>query len=222
MITARHHPSEDILLGYASGDLAEPQALVVATHLALCPACRAAVADLESLGGVLLERVGADAEAGQRLEGAIDAAIARAARPPVAVTPPRAASVPARSDRLFPQPLRDYVGAEVAWKTLVPGIQHSVIARDGAGSIARLLWIAPGRSVFEHGHGGTELTLVLQGSYTAGGRHFGRGDLEVADSAVSHRPVAGPEEACICLAVTDAPLRFRNMVGRLLQPLFGI
>jgi len=107
------------------------------------------------------------------------------------------------------------------WRTLGPGIQHMpLVAADGV--TARLLRIAPGRSVFDHSHGGTELTLVLNGSYLAQGQRFVRGDLEMADENTQHRPVAGAEDVCICLAVTDAPLRFGNWIGRLMQPFIGI
>jgi putative transcriptional regulator len=34
--------------------------------------------------------------------------------------------------------------------------------------------------------------------------------------------VATPEEDCICLAVTDAPLKFRSWFMRLVQPVIGI
>ncbi len=133
-MTVHHHPGEEILLAYASGDLAEPLALVVATHLALCPECRTAVDRLEILGGVLLERVGIETGNVAFLERAIDAAIARAARLPDTRGLPRAS---APSDRLFPQPLLDYVGGgldRVAWKTLAPGIRHAIVARNAEGA----------------------------------------------------------------------------------------
>ena len=38
------HFAEDLLLDYAAGNLAEPMAILVATHLSLCTDCRAAVA----------------------------------------------------------------------------------------------------------------------------------------------------------------------------------
>jgi len=50
-----HHPSDERLLEYASGAAPEPIALLVATHLALCPACRHVTAELEAVGGALLE-----------------------------------------------------------------------------------------------------------------------------------------------------------------------
>ena len=48
------------------------------------------------------------------------------------------------------------------------------------------------------------------------------GDLEEADETVEHQPVAGAGEDCICLAVTDAPLRFKSRFMRLVQPILGI
>ena len=45
---------------------------------------------------------------------------------------------------------------------------------------------------------------------------------EIADDAVQHTPVADISEDCICLAVTDAPLRFKGLLPRLAQPFLKI
>jgi len=171
---------------------------------------------------VLLERMGVETGNVATLESAIDAAIARAARLPDAA----ARRVSTASAGLLPQPLLDYVGGgldRVRWKTLAPGIRHAPLVRNAEGATARLLWVAPGGAILEHTHRGTEMTLVLQGSYTAGGTRFVRGDLEQADETViDHHPVAGREAVCICLVVNEAPLRFRGMLGRLLQPFWKV
>jgi putative transcriptional regulator len=222
-MSSQHHPGDEILFGYASGELSEPMALVVATHLALCPSCRQTVAEGEALGGALLEGLSGELQDAARLMDGVEAAIRRAGHADHRAVAPTPDVSPTR--RLFPQPLAGYVGGDcdtVAWKALAPGIRHAIVAHDATGATARLLRIEPGRAVFEHGHGGTELTLVLQGSYSADGRRFLRGDIEQADDAVVHRPRAGDEAVCICLAVTDAPLRFKSRIGRVLQPLFGI
>ncbi len=101
------------------------------------------------------------------------------------------------------------------------GIRQQVISADKEGSL-RLLYIPPGKAVPEHRHGGLELTLVLQGSFSDSAGRFKRGDVETADAATDHQPVADPGQPCICLAATDAPLRFRSFLPRLLQPLFRI
>jgi putative transcriptional regulator len=63
---------------------------------------------------------------------------------------------------------------------------------------------------------------VLSGSFNDGELLFARGDIEEADPSVEHQPLATPEQDCICLAVTDAPLRFRSWFMRLLQPVLRI
>jgi len=73
-----------------------------------------------------------------------------------------------------------------------------------------------------HGHNGRELTLILTGSLCDRDTVLYRGDIAETDERTEHQPFAGPGEDCICLAVTDAPLRFKSMFARLLQPLFGI
>jgi len=63
---------------------------------------------------------------------------------------------------------------------------------------------------------------VLAGSFSDEQGRFARGDLEEADEDLQHQPVAGSEEDCICLAVTDAPLRFSSRFLRIVQPILGI
>jgi putative transcriptional regulator len=67
-----------------------------------------------------------------------------------------------------------------------------------------------------------ELTLVLSGAFSDATGEYRRGDLQEADEDLQHRPHAAPGEDCICLAVTDAPLRFRSLAARMVQPLLGI
>jgi putative transcriptional regulator len=77
-------------------------------------------------------------------------------------------------------------------------------------------------AVPDHGHNGIELTLVLQGAFRDETGRFGVGDLEVADDTLDHTPIAERGAPCICLAATDAPLKFKSLIPRLLQPLLRI
>ena len=87
---------------------------------------------------------------------------------------------------------------------------------------ARLLYIPAGTAVPDHGHNGIEVTMVLQGAFEDADGRFARGDVEVATQDLSHTPVADISEDCICLAVTDAPLRFKGLIPRLAQPFLKI
>jgi putative transcriptional regulator len=204
-----HHPSEERLLDYASGASPEPVALLVATHLALCPGCRHAIAELEAVGGALLEELPPEPVN----DDSFARLLARLDRP--------APAVPAVSsgDPILPQPLRDYIGSldGVAWRRFGP--VHEVRLLTGFDKLTtRLVRIRPGSVMPRHTHAGSELSLVLQGGFSDVTGHYRRGDVAEADSAVEHRPVADRDEECLCLAVTDAPVRLTGWLGRLLNP----
>ncbi|MBE9638938.1 ChrR family anti-sigma-E factor [Salipiger mangrovisoli] len=206
-----HHIPEEMLRAYAAGTLPQPFAVVIAAHVSLCDACRASVETEAALGGALLSELapaGLDEGARDRLFAALDTAV-----PP----PP-----PLRGSGIFPAPVMEALkGQPPRWKMLGGGIRQQILSADGEGSL-RLLYIPRGRAVPEHSHGGLELTLVLQGSFSDCEGRFAAGDVEVASDDLDHQPIAGDEGPCICLAATDAPLRFRAMIPRLLQPLFRI
>jgi len=50
-----HHPDEALLLAHASGAADEATSLIVATHLHYCAGCRIKAAEMENIGGSLLE-----------------------------------------------------------------------------------------------------------------------------------------------------------------------
>jgi len=109
----------------------------------------------------------------------------------------------------------------VRWRPVGMGVRQAIL-RSGPGATARLLYIPAGSAVPDHSHRGRELTLVLQGAFQDEDGRFGPGDIEIADQAVQHTPTAEAGLPCICLAATDAPLRFRSLLPRLAQPFFRI
>ena len=215
MEQVKHHLTDNLLMGYASGNLPEAFSLVVATHISLCDECRARLESFDAVGGVLL-----DDEADSVMSAdALEATFARIANSPVA---PKSA-VPTNG-AVFPSPLQSYVGGDldkVRWRNLGGGVKHAVLKTSTSATV-RLLRIPAGAAMPDHGHRGTELTLVLKGAFCDDDGRFGRGDIEIADEDLHHTPVAEAGEDCICLAATDAPLRFRSLIPRMAQPFLGI
>jgi putative transcriptional regulator len=214
-MTIRHHLSEPLLMAYAAGQLPEAFNLIVATHVSLCDDCRARLGAHEAVGGALIE----DIEEIEMGEAALEAALAR-----IDGLPQATQRAPLKAAGILPAPLVDYVGGDlsaVRWTRLGGGVKQAILP-TGRDATARLLYIPAGMTMPDHGHKGMELTLVLQGAFADENSRFGRGDIEIADEDVQHTPVALAGEDCICLAVTDAPLRFRGLVPRLAQPLFRI
>ena len=214
-----HHPGDDLLIAYAAGSQEEPVALIVATHLALCPRCRDEVAHLEELGGALLEEQPAEALRNDSLERVL----ARLDEP-APEAPQRPAEVAPGPAPLVPRPLRDYLGGgldQLDW-TSFRGLEKVELLSDRPGFRTRLMRIKSGTAMPTHSHEGNELTLVLAGGFSDEHGHFVRGDVAEADPSVDHQPVADPGEDCLCLAVTDAPLRLTGPFGRLLNPFLRI
>ena len=204
-------------MAYAAGELPEAFALVVATHLSLCNDCRATLAGFEAVGGAVLDASPA-AEMG---DDCLQATLARLEQPQRVAAP--AAAAPHKHGRL-PAPLQDYVGGDldrVKWRSIGMGVRQAILPTGGRGT-ARLLHIPAGQSVPDHGHRGLELTLVLRGAFRDDTARFGPGDVEIATEALDHTPTAEAGQDCICLAATDARLRFNSMIPRLAQPFFRI
>ncbi len=202
-------------MAYAAGQLPEAFSLVVAAHLSLCDDCRAQADSFDAVGGAVLEEAGEIAMG----EDALARTLARIERLPRAAAPR-----PRRAAGIFPAPLVDYVGGDlpaVRWRRVGGGVRQAILPTD-RDATARLLYIPAGTTVPDHGHRGLELTLVLQGAFADETDRFSRGDVEIADEALEHTPVALAGQDCICLAATDAPLRFRGLIPRLAQPLFRI
>ena len=211
MVVARHHISDGMLAAYASGNLPHPFALVVAAHVSMCEDCRVALEAHQTVGGAVLETtelVNVSSELKNNILALLD--------DPVVATPVF------RSSGVYPEPVMEVLkGQQPQWKKLGAGVKQSILSNDEQGSV-RLLYIPAGQAVPDHSHGGLELTLVLQGSFSDETGHYGVGDVEVADENLDHTPIANAGPDCICLAATDAPLQFSQFLPRLLQPLFKI
>ena len=213
----RHHLGDDLLLAYAAGALPEALSLMVATHVSLCDACRAQLEACEALGGVVVE----EQETAELDALALDHTLALLEREPQAAAAPRTRQTDCA---VLPAPLHDYVGGDVSairWRSIGMGVKQAILP-TGPGATARLLFIPAGAAVPDHSHRGIELTMVLQGAFSDEVDRFARGDVETADESVHHTPTADPGADCICLAVTDAPLRFSGLIPRLVQPFLRI
>ncbi|MBC6441480.1 MAG: cupin domain-containing protein [Rhodospirillales bacterium] len=200
--------------------MSEDFSLIIATHLALCPMCRREVATMEEIGGALVETSDAPASAAQ----GFDALMARLADEP-RDAPLVTAPVPAPpSLSRFPRPLRDRLSAfgdELPWSRR-GSVETVFLPASEDDHKVRLFRIAPGQGVPQHSHHGSELTLVLDGGFSDATGHYLRGDLQLADGELDHRPVADEGGPCICLAVTSAPLRLTGPLGRLINPFVRI
>jgi putative transcriptional regulator len=127
---------------------------------------------------------------------------------------------PARPVGITPEPLRSYLGGEVTdvdWRNLTTGLADFRIMKRGK-SVVRLLKATAGTSVYEHTHQGEEVTLILTGGLGDHTGQYHRGDVQTMTDQY-HVPTALPGEDCIVLAVTSAPLKFKDPRAQLFATL---
>ena len=207
--TIRHHLTPELMMAYSAGTLPEAFALVVATHVSMCDTCRAELDSFDAVGGCIVEQ----GETAERSADSLQATLALIAQGNGTPEAPRI------SDGTLPSPLQDYVGGDLSaikWRPIGMGVKQAILPTS-KDATARLLYIPAGCAVPDHGHNGTELTLVLQGAFSDEEDRFARGDVEVANEDLEHTPIADVGMDCICLAATDAPLKFNALIPRLAQ-----
>lgn len=211
MTDIHHHIPEPMLQAYAAGNLPQAYSVVVATHISICDACRAVSEGHATVGGQVMERGAQEAVS----EG-LKLRIMDMLDDPDPLPPAPGAK------GIYPAPVAElFQGETPAWKSLGMGVKQAILTQNDTGSV-RLLHIPGGRAMPEHGHNGLELTLVLQGAFSDETGRFARGDVELGLPEMEHTPVAEAGLPCICLAATDARLRFNSLIPRLMQPFLNI
>lgn len=214
MTTIDHHPDIATLLQFSAGGLGEALSVVVASHVDVCAECRREVRRMNGIGAAIMDSGEGEALAAANLRPDTK-------REPANVSARRNLAIPG-----LPRPLASLLGgplSDVPWKILVPGAKHFPLPLSTAsGGYLTLLKVAAGRSVPEHGHGGSELTLVLEGSYRDEHGIYRVGDLEDMDGEREHHPVVVGDEPCICLVASESKATFKTWTGRLIQPLTGM
>lgn len=222
-----HHLDEATLFSYVAGSLSQGMALVVASHISICDACRERVFETEAIGGALLDDIASDSVSEEFNEAALEQVLAcldeeqPTTLPASALDHDEIVANTSINRSEVPAPLSDYIGSsldDIQWKRFSPGFFYFDVFSERQG-ICRLLKVAPGKSILPHGHHGNELTLLLRGSYSDEVGRFTPGDIADLDDQVEHQPLVDGNEDCICLVATDSPLRFTTLLGKVLQPM---
>src|SRR5690606_12030120 len=132
----------------------------------------------EAAGGALIDDLAPDLMAPDALAQTL-------ARLDTAETSRPAPAPRSAGDDPLPAPLRDWLGRgvdESKWSFLGPGMKKVKLWRGGPNDQRLcMLRARPGVKVPKHGHRGTELVLVLKGSFSDPHGGFRPGDVEESD-----------------------------------------
>jgi putative transcriptional regulator len=217
MNTIKHHPSDALLVDYASGAMGPAQTMVIAAHVHACPRCRDQVTAAEAMGGALLDSL---PDAGLSA-GALDRALARLELSAPEPSPTAWAPAPQPADWIKVPTEVAVAATRKRW--LAPGVWMAPVdAGTSGGPLSYLLRVGARLRMPVHTHRGSELTLVLKGAFRDGRDTFGAGDLAEADDSVEHSPAILGREECVCLVACDNRLVVKEWLGKVVQTYAGI
>lgn len=206
---AKHHPDINLLLEYVSGNLPLTQAACIAVHLSFCGVCRKTVSQLELLGAEILAGldgapVGPDSRelVFERLDEVL----------------PHQSSSDDLKTQPFVQRLREGNFDNLDWRRVTSALSVSHLKSGDKSHECALYQIAAGGRIPEHDHNGSEMTVVLSGGFSDKHGVYHPGDFIYRDRHQIHSPTALESEDCVCLAVTEAPLRFTGWRYRWMNP----
>lgn len=213
---------DEWLMDYATGNLSTAYATLVASHRSFHPALQQKLSLVEDIGGDFINNaspMGLSADCLSKTLAMLDDGGA---------DEPSDSTAYSRQNMedFVPKALADVLDGPVAdqhWRFLGPGMRYAKLWQEDSGETLWLLKAKGGTEVPIHDHRGLEMTLILKGSYCVADQRYEPGMLEMADDAVAnHAPIIDEGDECICLVVTDAPIRLHSFVGRLFQPFIGL
>lgn len=228
MIDVRPTPSthlEDsyhaLILGYASGTLDQAQTLITALHIALSKRAQRLLREYECLGASFLEK---DCTPIALCDSALDNVLARIDSSE-ASTCHKAEQHRTICGNMSVDDLIAYAMNECkrvqctqsGWRNLHPGFHSLDLDLACKSSTAKFLRVDPAKKTPMHSHGGIEITLILEGSYSDSNGHYERGDMIVTDENCEHAPKSCPDKGCLCMVVSSTPIRLSG-IAKLLNP----
>jgi len=221
-----HHPDSQFLNDYAAGSLPLAQSLCVMAHLAYCAPCRAQLNQLNSIGGALIEQL-APTPVSNTLLDRVMSQIDERQHPAVSVQHKVAAQplIQTNDDGPLPDVISKLAHCDIntlRWHRISKSLGLARLTTGDRKHEAALYHIRAGGRIPQHRHSGTEITVVLRGSFSDHEGVYQNGDFVIRDSSdKSHAPTATLDDDCLCLAVLDSPVRFTGLY-RLLNPFMRI
>jgi putative transcriptional regulator len=208
------HPDTRLLTEHASGSLPLAQSVVVSLHLGYCEQCQRNARQLQQVGANLFEQLSPETVDDKLLDSVMNRLDETT---PLSYSSNSATPVSDGKPALIQRMMQgDY--ADLDWQKINSALRISRLKTGDPDNEFALYHIKAGGSTPEHTHRGTELTLVLEGSFSDEEGVYHQGDFLIKDGEHVHTPTAAQSADCICIGVLDAPIRFTGWNYRLLNP----
>lgn len=221
-MSIEHHLDDSTIVGLASGTLNPAIAVAASAHVKMCGTCKQAFDTAQAVGGALLNRCEGVPLAASSVNNILERIEAEGRGRNEAEHKRQ----PQSGSDVVPPHVAGLIGSslcDLKWRRAGGGVStYQIDLGEGETGKLFLMKIKAGRAMPEHSHGGSELTLVLSGAYRDKFGRFGRGDIADLDDDVEHQPIVDDGEDCLCLVAIERPTRFKGLLPKVFQPVFGI
>lgn len=239
----QHHPDKNLLVEFAAGCLERAPAIAVSIHLQYCNHCRHEISQLEQVGAALLSLSAHEHDEtlneAQETNDAFNALMAKIDQGGIGqrgiekqhkekqVTdgahhsihenhiPQKYATLPKIVKKMMEQ-------KPITWKKVTANLRSASLVAGQDKYAVSLQKIKASGQVPEHEHRGSEITVVLKGSFSDEDNIYQEGDFLLKNSGDKHRPMASSNEDCLCLSVEQAPVKLTGLFARLFNPFIRI
>ena len=215
------HPSSEMLLNHAMGNTNEAESLIISSHIAYCPVCKAEVAKYENIGGFYLknhEELNVSKSLWNNLLGKLDG-VEQDSKETNFVDYKIKSRLNENGVRV-PSFLYHYLpnaSDTKNWSSTINNVKYFNINFKENSYKGKLLEIPPGKVMPKHSHEGLEATMVFHGGYSDEVGSYNKGDLVILDDNDEHSPVSSEQTGCICLVVYSGSIKFKGILGSILN-----
>ena len=228
----QHHPTDSILVEFAAGTLDTAQAVAVNAHMHFCTKCQQNIKKMEQTGGAMLDDLDPEALSDDSFDKLLTAIEVVATNKALsehsngASTPGmKAVSKSSDADKLthdfgrLPNVVAKMMSQnKLKWRYVNSSLKTShLIAGQNVHQVS-LQRISAGGVAPEHDHSGTEMTVVLKGSFSDKEGIYQEGDFILKEPGQIHQPISARNEDCLCLSVESAPVKLTGFFGRMGNP----
>ncbi len=207
----KHHPSYELLLDYAAGNLPIAPSVIIATHCSICHECRETLDTINITGAALMDDLNADSLNTEALENVLTKINNQ----------PKDTEIKCdyNSNNLtfdVPKTLKNYLPKSLKWNNLSSGVKTAELIADDNFNLD-IYRIKSGYKIPKHTHTGLEYTMVLDGGFTDNQIYFGPGDFSFLDNTSNHSPKADLDKDCYCLVSIDSQIKLTGPIGRFIN-----
>ena len=215
------HPSSEMLLNHAMGNTNEAESLIISSHITYCSACKAEVAKYENIGGFYLknhEELKVSKSLWNNLLDKIEDTTQD--REKTNFLDYRIKTSLENNGVRIPSFLHQYLpnaSDTKNWSSTINNVKYYNINFNESDYKGKMLEIPPGKIMPKHSHEGVEATMVFHGGYSDESGNYNKGDLVILEDNEEHTPISSEETGCICLVVYSGSLKFKGLLGSILN-----